>query len=161
MEKSAAEDTIRASMAVMSFHDLPQGQARDLDLSDHTHAADVIDLITLIEDRELGCFSAMLCDDHNRGVQPVCLNEIGQGQSAEVMAELLRLVLPLLTQTGGSILLARGRVGPLRATDEDRKWHQRAIDLCREHGVKLLGFHVATPEGVRRLPDPLVASDVA
>lgn len=161
MEKSAADNTIRASMADMSFQDLPQGQARELDLSDHSHAADVIDLITLVEDRELGCFSAMLCDEDNRGVQPVCLNDVGPGSSAEVMAQLLTLVLPLLTQTGGSILLARGRIGPLRPTDDDRKWHQRAIELCREHGVKLLGFHVATPQGVRRLPDPLVASDVA
>jgi hypothetical protein len=152
---------MRASMAVMSFDDLPKGQSRELDLSDHTHAADVIDLITLVGDRELGCFSAMLCDEHHRGVQPVCLNEIGPGSSAEVMAQLLKLVLPLLAQSGGSILLGRGRIGPLRATDEDRRWHERAIALCREHDVKLLGFHIATPEGVRRLPDPLVASDVA
>jgi hypothetical protein len=77
------------------------------------------------------------------------------------MADLLGLVLPLLTQTDGSILMARGRPGRPRATDEDRAWHERAIEVCRAHGVKLLGFHVATPHGVLRLPDPLDASAVA
>jgi hypothetical protein len=57
--------------------------------------------------------------------------------------------------------MARGRPGPLRATDEDRAWHERAIELCRAHGVKLLGFHVATTQGVLRLPDPLDVSAVA
>jgi hypothetical protein len=161
VDNCPAAKPIRASMTGMPFQDVPSGRARELDLSDHTHAADVIDLITTVEDRELGCFSAMLCDEHHRGLQPVCLNDLGPGTSAGVMDELLGLVLPMLKQTGGSILLARGHRGPLRATDEDRARHQRAIELCREHGVRLLGFHIATPQGVRRLPDPLLASDVA
>jgi hypothetical protein len=148
-------------MAVMTFEDLPTGSARELDLSDHTHAVDVIDLITMDEDRRVGCFSAMLCDGENRGLQPICLNELGAASPADAMAELLELVLPLLAKAAGSILMARGRPGPLRATDEDRAWHHRAVELCRAHEVRLLGFHVATTEGVLRLPDPLDASAVA
>lgn len=161
MENSAGPMPVRDSMAVMSFEDLTPGRASELDLSDHTHAADVIDLITMDEDRELGCFTAMLCNGENQGRQPLCLKELDAETPAGAMAELLELVLPILVHAGGSILLARGRPGPLRATDEDRAWHQRAIELCREHGVRLLGFHIATPQGVRRLPDPLQASDVA
>ncbi|ADU47968.1 hypothetical protein Intca_1453 [Intrasporangium calvum DSM 43043] len=158
---SARTGSIRASMMVMSFKDLPQGGARDLDLSDHTYAADVIDLITLEEDRALGCFSAMLCDSEDHGVQPLCLKCVEPGASPDEMVDLLELVLPLLAQSRGSILLARGRVGALRPTDDDRHWHQRAIEVCRAHGVKLLGFHIATHDGVLRLPEPLAASDVA
>lgn len=145
----------------MSFEDLPKGRARELQLTDHTHAADVIDLITLDEDRNLGCFTAMLCDKQDRGLQPLCLNRLGPGTPADEMADLLELVLPLVEQIGGSIVMARGRRGPLRPNDDDRVWHQRADELCRAHGVRLLGFHIATPQGVSRLPDPLRSSEVA
>lgn len=145
----------------MSFKDLPSKDPRELDLSDHTHAADVIDLITLDEDRSVGCFSVVLCDSDNRGLQPICLNELDATSRADAMAELLELVLPIVKGASGSVLMARGRTGPLRATDEDRAWHERAIDLCRVHEVRLLGFHVATPQGVIRLPDPLDAVEVA
>jgi hypothetical protein len=144
----------------MSFEDLPAGRARDLDLSDHTHAADVVDLITLEGDRALGCFSAMLCDSGNRGRQPVCLQGLEPGAAPDAMAELLSMVLPLVAQAQGSVLLARGRPGLNRPTDDDRRWHEQAIRACREHDVRLLGFHVATPNGVVRLPDPLPSSDV-
>ena len=71
------------------------------------------------------------------------------------MAVFLQMVLPLLAKSGGSILMAIGRPGPARANDEDRACHRRAIELCQAHGVRLLGFHVATSHGVCRLPDPL------
>lgn len=158
---STEEWAIRASMTVMTFEDLPKGRSRELDLSDPTHAADVIDLITMDEDRERGCFTAMLCDPQDRGRQPICLKELDPRAPLAGVAELLELVLPLLAQTGGSILMARGRPGPLRATDDDRALHQRSIELCRAHDVRLLGFHIATPQGVRRLPDPIAPSEVA
>ena len=142
----------------MSFEDLPPEGAKALDLSDPRHAADVIDLITLVEDRDAGCLTAMLCDDRNRGVQPVCLDGLGPRASPEAMVELLRLLLPLVAQAGGSVLLARGRPGQPRATEDDRRWHRSALDLCREHGVELLGFHVATRQGVCRLPDLAVGA---
>ncbi|MDV3220945.1 hypothetical protein [Intrasporangium sp.] len=145
----------------MSFKDLPSGRARDLCLTDHTHAADVIDLITLEEDRELGCFTAMLCDAQDRGLQPLCLKCLGPGTPVDEMADLLELVLPLVAQIDGSILMARGRSGPMRPNDDDRAWHQRAVEQCRAHGVRLLGFHVATAQGVTRLPDPLPAAESA
>lgn len=161
MDNSAAEGASLESMVAMTFHDLPSGSARDLDLSDHTHAADVIDLITMEADRHLGCMTAMLCDERNRGVQPVSFNELVPGSAPEAMVRLMDLVLPLLREVDGSILMARGRPGPTLPTDEDRAWHQLAIERCRAEGVRLLGFHVATPDGVERLPDPLEACDVA
>lgn len=148
-------------MVVMSFKDLPKGGARELDLSDRAHAANVIDLITLEEDRALGCFSAMLCDGENRGRQPVCLQGLKPGAPPDSMDQLLSMVLPLVAQAEGSVLLGRGRPGMLRPTDDDRLWHEQAIRACRAHGVRLLGFHVATDEGVVRLPDSLEASEVA
>jgi hypothetical protein len=55
------------------------------------------------------------------------------------------------------VLLARGRRRGLVPTDVDREWHQLAIDACAAHHVPLLGFHLATPDGVEDLPGPLDA----
>lgn len=144
-------------MAGMSFEDLPKGRARELRLTDHTHAADVIDLITFEADRDDGCISAMLCDDQDRGVKPFCIKGIPPGTPVTTVTDVLEFLLSILAGTEGSLLLARGRPGPLRPNDEDRVWHQRTIEMCRAHGARLLGFHIATVQGVVRLPDPLVA----
>jgi hypothetical protein len=146
-------------MVVMTFQDLPKdGAARLLPLTDETTAADVIDLIMFEEDRAKGCFGLMLCDDEHRGVQPVVLKEVPEDEAADTVAGLLDLVLPLLAETGGSILVARGRARGRRPADADRVWHQLTIDRCAAHGVRLLGFYLATGDGVHRLPDPLVAA---
>ncbi len=145
-------------MADMSFQDLPKGGARLLPLTDETNAANIIDLIMFEEDRAKGCFGLMLCDDQHRGVQPVVLKEVPEDADVASMAQLLDLVLPLLEQTGGGLLVARGRPRGRRPTDADRRWHQETIDRCAAHRVPLLGFYLATGDGVLRLPDPLVAA---
>ena len=55
------------------------------------------------------------------------------------------------------LLRTPGRDRPLRENDNDRLLHQRAIELCRADDVRLLGSHVSTPQGARRLPDPAEA----
>ena len=54
-----------------------------------------------------------------------------------------------------SLLFARGRTGSAAPTDLDRAWHQRIIDICRIHRIRLLGAFVATPGAVVPLPAPL------
>lgn len=70
---------------------------------------------------------------------------------------LLDLLLPLVVARSGSVLLGRGRPRGMVADDVDRLWHQHAIDRCRALDVPLLGFYVATGDGIFRLPDPLTA----
>ena len=141
-------------MVGMSFEDLPPN-AKDLPLTDRRLAADVIDLIIAEKDRAAGCFGVMVCDEHRRGLQPIVVNEVPADAEAADLASFLDLLLPLVSQKRGSIVVGRGRPVGRRPSDRDREWHQQAIDSCRAHGVPLLGFHLATHDGVFRLPDPL------
>ena len=144
-------------MTPMTFEDLPP-RASQIPLTDARVAGDVIDLIVGEADRAGGCVGLMLCDEEHRGVQPVVLHDVADDGRAEGLGTLLGLVLPLLAQSHGSVLVARGRPRGTVADDVDRVWHQAAIDLCAAHGVRLLGFHVATGDGVFRLPEPLSAA---
>ena len=71
------------------------------------------------------------------------------------LRSLLDLLLPMVGQEQGSVLLGCGRRRGLMPTDNDRAWHQEAIEACGRHGVRLLGFHLASPDGVEALPAPL------
>lgn len=146
-----------ATMTPMTFEDLPPG-ASQIPLTDARVAGDVIDLIIGDSDRAAGCVGLMLCDEEHRGVQPVVLHDVADDRHADGLVSLLGLVLPLLAQSHGSILVARGRARGTVVDDVDRAWHQAAIQLCATHGVRLLGFHVATRDGVFRLPEPLTAA---
>lgn len=144
-------------MADMTFQDLPP-RASEIPLTDVRMAGDVIDLIIGEADRDNGCVGLMICDEQHRGVQPVVLHDLGDETGPDGLVGLLELVLPLVAESRGSLLVARGRPRGTAADDVDRAWHQTAIDLCAGHGVRLLGFHVATGDGVFRLPDPLTAA---
>lgn len=144
-------------MAGMTFEDLPP-RASKIPLTDRRVAADVIDLIIGDTDRATGCLGLMICDRHHRGVQPLVLHDIPPVADSSELAQLLNLVLPLVRENDGSVLIGRGRPRGSVPDDVDRAWHQRAIDLCGEAGVSLLGFYVATADGVFRLPEPLTAA---
>lgn len=143
-----------ATIAGMSFEDLPPN-ARDVPLTDPTVAADVIDLIVSLRHRASGCVAVMVCDEERRGIQPIVMNDLPHDADIEALTALLDLVLPLVALRRGSVLVARGRPRGRVPNDVDRAWHQQTIDSCRRHGVRLLGFHVATQDGVRALPEPL------
>ena len=144
-------------MTGMTFEDLPD-RANEIPLTDPVVAGDVIDLIIGLADRAGGCLALMICDSEDRGVQPVLVGEVPEDADPGGLVNLLRAVAPMLQESGGSVLVGRGRAHGVRATDADREWHEAAIRSCREAGIRLLGFHVATAEGVLRLPDPLQAA---
>lgn len=138
----------------MSYLDLPADlSTRPLD--DETIAADVIDLILEPEDRERGCLAAMLCDSVGVGIQPVVLGDIPPGEATAGVRRLLDVLLPDVAAARGTILLGLGRAGSVLLTDADREWHEAAIQVCRNHGVRLLGAFVATPAAVRAFPPDL------
>lgn len=144
-------------MSAMSFDDLPPN-ARDIPLTDRRIAADTIDLIVSLEDRAHGCLGVMVCDDQHRGIQPIVLSDVPADAGTSGLESLLHLLLPLVHDNGGSLLVSRGRPRGAVPNDIDRAWHQKTIDMCAAHGVPLLGFYLATYEGVFALPEPLVAA---
>lgn len=144
----------------MSFEDLPDNH-RDLPLTDQRLAGDLVDLLVRVVEREAGCLLVLVCDDQHRGQHPMVIRELPAVEDHEERRNLelfLDELLGVVRQAGGSVLFAHGRAAGLRADDADRAWHQVAIDLCAAHEVRLLGFHVATADGVFRLPDPLRAA---
>jgi hypothetical protein len=141
----------------MTFRDLPP-DIRDRPLTDPGLAADVIDLIIGDEARASGCVGLMLCDRDDRGIQPVVLSDVPENASSEGLRQLLDLLLPVVAEARGSVLVGRGRRRGSAPNDLDREWHQQAIDCCAASGVRLLGFHLATSEGVFPLPGPLSAA---
>jgi hypothetical protein len=100
----------------------------------------------------------MLCDSLDRGLQPVVVGDVPENASSEGLRSLLELVLPVVAEDGGSVLVGRGRRRGVAPNDLDREWHQAAIDCCAAAGVRLLGFHLATRDGIFPLPEPLTAA---
>ena len=141
-------------MAGMTFEDLPQ-DVRNIPLTDRRIAADVIDLLIGDGDRSAGCVALMVCDEEHRGILPIVLSDVPHDADLSALVSLLDLLLPLVVERGGSLLMGRGRPGCGVLTDVDRAWHQQTIECCRTHGVPLLGFHVASRDGITALPEPL------
>ncbi|HET8989048.1 MAG TPA: hypothetical protein VFN43_11090 [Humibacillus sp.] len=141
----------------MTFEDLPK-DVKDIPLTDRRIAADVIDLLIGEEDRASGCVGLMVCDEEHRGILPIVLSDVPHDADLAALVRLLDLLLPLVVARGGSLLMGRGRPGGGVPTDVDRAWHQQTIESCRGHGVRLLGFHVATRDGITALPEPLTAA---
>lgn len=138
----------------MSYQDLP-ADLRTIPLTDNTIQAGVIDLILGIDERRSGALALMVCDDEDRGVQPIVLSDLPPDSPAVALRSLLDLLLPMVGETNGAILLGRGRRRGLMPTDNDRAWHQVTIEACARHRVRLLGFYLAAPDGVEALPEPL------
>ncbi|TPG12527.1 hypothetical protein [Pedococcus bigeumensis] len=138
----------------MSYEDLPP-DLRTIPLTDNTVQADVVDLILGIDERRSGALALMLCDEGDRGVQPIVLSDLPPEAPAVEVRSLLDLLLPMVGEANGAILLGRGRRRGLMPTDNDRAWHQATIEACSRHKVRLLGFYLASPDGVEALPDPL------
>ncbi|NYG05752.1 hypothetical protein BJ986_000239 [Phycicoccus badiiscoriae] len=138
----------------MSYEDLPR-DLRSIPLTDTTIQADVVDLILGIEERRDGALALMVCDEADRGVQPVVLSDVPVDAPAAEARTLLDLLLPMVGETGGAILVARGRRRGVMPTDHDRGWHQETIEACARHGVRLLGFYLASPDGIEAMPEPI------
>ncbi|KQU70448.1 hypothetical protein ASC58_01090 [Phycicoccus sp. Root101] len=139
---------------VMSYHDLPD-DIRTRPLHEAGLQGDVIDLVLGIEERRSGAVALMVCDEDDRGLQPLVLSDLPEDASVADLVRLLDLLLPMVGEAGGAILVGRGRRRGLLPSDLDRAWHQATIDACARYGVRLLGFHLASPYGVAALPPPL------
>lgn len=149
-------------MADMTFENRPDHiddlHLTDLCLTDQRLAADVIDRIVSDSDRADGYLGIVVCDEQGRGLQPIVLPDVPYDADAAALAILLDQLLPVVAGQHGSVLVGRGRPRSGVPNDLDRAWHQQTIDSCAAHRVSLLGFFLATRDGVFRLPEPLAAA---
>lgn len=144
----------------MTFKNLPENWS-DQPLSDPSIAVDVVDLFISKADRRRGMFVVLLCDDQDRLLTPIAVDGLSGGgvdemdgsvdvgpEDCEVMLKPFLLAAQAGTDSG--LLLAMGRFGPSDLPEVDEPWAEEVARLCREYGVRLIGFYVATTDGVRR-----------
>lgn len=117
--------------------------------------AGAVELFCSVKDRRSQCLVLILCDDQNRVVHGLNITAVPAEPGAEHAALVLAPVAGALRELGGSVLVVRGKPRN-RVTDADRHFHQQLLERCREEGIGLLGFYVAGPTSVRRMPDPPV-----
>jgi hypothetical protein len=141
----------------MTYRDLPD-DIRSHALTEGPIRGDVVDLILSIEERRAGALGIMVCDNDDCGVQPLVLGDLPADAGTGPLVEVLDLLLPMVGEEHGAVLIGRGRRQSTVPTDDDRAWHQAALDACTRHRVRLLGFYLATPSGVEELPQPLAAT---
>jgi hypothetical protein len=136
----------------MSFENLSATWA-DEPLTDPDVTADAIDLMVSLGDRRRGIFTILLCDPHDRYLATVAIDLPGTfsvGPSpAQLCGTALRPFIPAVhTAPGTALVLALGRPGPARMIDLDAQWAQAAATICNAVGIRLLGFYVATEDGI-------------
>jgi hypothetical protein len=149
----------------MSFQDLPQTWP-DHPLSDPTHAADVVDLLVSLGDRQRGTFTVVICDQDDRYIAAVAIDlpsefehRLPSLQPSELCSTALGAVMPAVsTAPGTALLLALGRPGPDIWPELDTEWAEAATHICQAADVRLLGFHIAS---ANHIYEPLVTTHAA
>lgn len=143
----------------MSFDDLPDDwPARPL--TGPALVADVLDLLVSPVARRRAALCLLLCDDADRLLVPIAIDELESEQTPRQRADLVATVLDLSARTApaGALLAAVVRPGGLSASDDDQSWAE-AVATAAGGRTRLLGVHLVTPDGSR--PLPRVASGAA
>lgn len=138
----------------MTFQDLPADWPT-MPLTDPRITDDVLDLVVSGRDRDRGAIHLLLCDPADRLVQPCAVSELDDPRAELTKLEIIEPFARVLrdNEPDGGLLVAIARGRGLAVTDDDRDWHQAAIDACNDSAVRLLGVHVVTHSGSVRLPD--------
>ncbi len=147
----------------MSFENLSSTWA-DQPLTDPDVAADAVDLMVSLGDRRRGTFTVLICDPGNRYLATVALELPAtfslDPSPAQICETALHPIIPAVhTAPGTALVFALGRPGPAHQTDLDTQWAQAATTICRAAGIRLLGFYVATKDGIHQpaLTEPAAA----
>ncbi|TDO47079.1 hypothetical protein EV651_12573 [Kribbella sp. VKM Ac-2571] len=136
----------------MSFENLSATWA-DEPLTDPDVTADAVDLMVSLGDRRRGTFTILICDPADHYLATVAIELPATFSSdfspAQLCETALHPITPAVhTAPGTGLVLALGRPGPARMTDLDTQWARAAGTICAATGVRLLGFYVATKDGV-------------
>ncbi|GAA1123052.1 hypothetical protein GCM10009630_21260 [Kribbella jejuensis] len=134
----------------MSFEQLPTTWP-DQPLTDPAFAANVVDLMVSLGDRHLGTLTVILCHPDSRYRSTVTLKIPrfpGQTPDDLCRAVLEPIVPSLQASPDAPVIIALGR----RAQPDhlDAEWAAAASALCADAGVRLLGFYIATKDGVHQ-----------
>jgi hypothetical protein len=137
----------------MSFENLTPAWT-DQPLTNPGVAADVVDLVVNLGDRQRGAFAAVLCDpdDHYRATVVIDLPpefEHHTLDTAQVCQTALRPVITAVqTAPGTGLILALGRPGPAHWPELDTEWARAATHICAAADLRLLGFYIASRDTV-------------
>ncbi|WP_134114832.1 hypothetical protein [Kribbella kalugense] len=148
----------------MSFDNLTPAWT-DQPLTNPGVAADVVDLVLSLGDRQRGTFAVVLCDpdDHYRATVLIDLPSEFDHLSpvvdaAEVCTTALKPIIAAVdTAPDTGVILALGRPGHANLPDLDAEWTKAATTICTTANIRLLGFYIATKEGVHH-PNSLAAA---
>lgn len=142
----------------MTFMDLPSDWA-SRPLTDPRLVADVLDLMVSRQSRLDGALFFLLCDDRDRLLQPVAIDEL---PSPVLAADCRSILSTVLRRRPGmdvfaSVVVAIARASGLSVRASDTAWADAAAEAAEASGRRLLGVHVVTTEGSR----PVVRSSAA
>jgi len=163
----------------MAFTDLPSNWSQR-PVTDPAIFTDLVDLVVTVRDRSRGCLSVWICGPTGRLQQPIVIEappggldvspnlaglrqesgEDGDGFTTSDVRLAIDSVATTLTEharPGSGLVIVIGRPGRADTTDADRHTHEVAIEVCRAHGIPLLGAAVATPERIWALPSAAAA----
>lgn len=146
---------IRGIFNGMSFEQLPSTWP-DQPLTDPGLAANVVDLMVSFGDRARGTLTVLLCGSDDRFRSTVIVELPSPGPTPTELCEtaLGPIIEAVRTAPGTALVLALGRSGSGSPTDADDQWATAARGNCAAAGIRLLGFYVATRDGIYQPPVP-------
>ncbi|TDW83968.1 hypothetical protein EV137_6771 [Kribbella pratensis] len=136
----------------MSFENLSATWA-DEPLTDPDATADAVDLMVSLGDRRRGTFTILICDPDDHYLATVAIELPAtfslDSSAAQLCETALHPIIPAVhTAPGTALVLVLGRPGPARMTGLDAQWARAAGTICAAAGIRLLGFYVATEDGI-------------
>lgn len=155
VDNFCATKPLGVTIAGMTFEDLPKDWATR-PLTDPDLVRDVLDLFVSRADRETGGLALLLCSREGRLRQPMFIEGLDLAASPEQRDEAIGWVIQMCEEVedGASplaVVLATVHAEG-HPSDDDRAWHQCAIDRCRTAGIELLSMHVVLAHEVVTLP---------
>ncbi|MFI5694345.1 hypothetical protein ACIA58_21020 [Kribbella sp. NPDC051586] len=143
----------------MSFLDLTPAWT-DQSLTDPRVAADVVDLMLTLGDRQRGTLAVILCDPDDRYRATITVDLPSEFDrldpaidTSQLCSTALRpIVAAVQTAPGTGVILALGRPGPARSPVVDLDWANAGTAICHAARLRLLGFYLATGDGVYQPP---------
>lgn len=126
-------------------------------LYDPDVANDALEAFVEPDDRLAGGLAFLFCDADGRLLQPVLVADVPDPPSDEQRRTAMRWATALCEMVSdehsgplGLVMAMVRETGPV--SDEDRAWHQVALEACAEAEVPLIGMHLVTLDGALVLP---------
>ncbi|MBC9957542.1 hypothetical protein [Yimella sp. cx-51] len=126
----------------MSFHDLPDSWSKTP--ITESNLCDVFDLFVSFEDRVRGSIILLVLDEFDRIRQPIVIGDVPH-DAGEPPWIFLDQLSDLMDRVGGTVLFARGRMGPALLSAADLRWQQW---IAETFGDRLRGCYLATEDEV-------------